>query len=391
VNINGEKEKGKYFGQYRSELVKDLNERGYYLIKARADESLLNYFMLKKMSMSKISILCNQLYLMINAGMQVSEAFYLVSSVEKNGIFKKKLINVYNDIIKGKELYKSMELHRDMFPVFLIQMVRLGEQTGNLDIVLKNLYEYYERDSRIYSKLKNSMTYPIMVFITSSIVIMILLIKVVPQFTDTLITLGGELPVVTREMMLFCAFFKKYYAAIVILFITIFMLLKHLFKSRGGKEIIDSLKFRLPFIRSIYEKVVLSKFSRSMSTLLESGFNLISSFEICSGIIDNAVFKKKIETCLEEIKKGESLSFAFSNLGIKNPLFISLIRTGEETGELETVLKKAADFYEKDIEELLKRLITLIEPAMVIILALIIGAFVAAVMLPVLNIMDAIK
>lgn len=347
--------------------------------------------MVKKIKSKELSLLCNQLYLMINAGIILSEAFYLAASMEKNEIFKKKLVSIYDDIIKGKELYKSMENHKDTFPVFFIQMIRLGEHTGNLDSVLKNLYEYYERDSKLYSKLKSSMTYPIMVFTTSIIAIFILMIKVVPQFTDTLRTLGGELPAITSIMLLFCGTIKENYVIVTILLLITVTTIRQIIKTKIGREKFQSLKFKIPIFRSIYERVILSKFSRSMSTLLNSGYNLIGSFEICSEIIDNDIFKKRLEACLAEIKNGESMTYAFSSIGINNPLFISLIRTGEETGELDAVLKKAADFYDNELEEVLKRLITFLEPALVIIMAAVIGAFIIAIMLPILNIMDAIK
>jgi len=328
---------------------------------------------------------------MINAGIIVSEAFRLVASMEKNEIFKRKLNCVYDDILKGEELYKSMGKHQDTFPVFFIQMISLGEHTGNLDGILKNLYEYYERDNKLYNKLKNSMTYPALVFITSIMAVLILMIKVVPQFTETLNTLGGKLPAITSVMLMFCGVIKENYAVISILIVIIITLIIQLTKTQIGKEKLQSLKFKIPILRGIYEKIILSKFSRSMSTLLSSGYNLIGSFEICSEIIDNIVFKKALELCLEKIKNGESMTYAFSSIGINNPLFISLIRTGEETGELDIVLKKAADFYDNELEELLKSLLTILEPVLVIIMAAIIGTFIIAIMLPMLNIMDAIK
>ena len=347
--------------------------------------------MVKKIKSKELSLLSNQLYLMIDAGIIISEAFYLTASMEKNEILKKKLILIYDDILKGEELYKSIEKHQDIFPVFFIQMIRLGEHTGNLEGVLKNLYEFYERDNKLYNKLKSSMTYPLIVFITSILAILILMIKVVPQFTDTLISLGGNLPGITSMMLLTCGIFKENYIVIIIIFFIIVTLVRKINKTQIGREKLQSLKLKIPIFRCIYEKIILSKFSRSMGILISSGCNLISSFEICSEIIDNIVFKKALGQCLDKIKNGKSMTYAFSSIGINNPLFISLIRTGEETGELDKVLKKAADFYDNELEELSKRLLTILEPVLVIIMAAIIGTFIIAIMLPILNIMDAIK
>jgi len=372
-------------------LVKLLKESGYFLLKVKEDKKTIEMPIFSKVSTKELSVLCNQLYLMINAGIPISETLYTISSVEKKPIIKKKLLSIYNDVIKGKELYKAMQDNKDIFPAFFIQMVHLGEQAGNLDKVLKNLYEYYESESKIYNKIKSSMTYPIMVFITSITVILFLMIKVVPEFIDTLNSLGGQLPAITGIMLFICSFIKEYSVIILFLFAMLGIFLTNYFKTDNGKIKIDSLKFKIPFVKIIYEKVVLSKFSRSMSTLLNSGFNIINSLELSSDVSDNIIFKKRIEGCLDYIKKGESLSSALSNVGIKNSLFISLVRTGEETGEIEKVLNKTADFFESDVEELLKRIVSLIEPVMVIIMALIIGTFIMSIMLPVLSIMDSIK
>ncbi|MGE5627470.1 MAG: type II secretion system F family protein [Solirubrobacterales bacterium] len=365
-----------------------LREKGYFLSAARENRYL---FRIRRYSLKELANLSGQLYLMINAGISVSEAVYLVAAMEKREGINAKLNSIYRNVVNGEELHRSLESHKDIFPEFFIKMVQLGEHSGNLEKVMGSLQEYYNRDSILLGKVKNSLTYPAIVFITSISVIMILMLKVMPQFADTLKNLGGNMPEATLNIINLCKFLGNNFVILSFLFISFIMALSKYLKTNKGKLKFHELKLKLPIIRTIYEKMLLSKFSRSLSTLLGSGLNIIRALEICSEIVDNVAFGNKIKNCVEFIKGGENLYFALSNSGINNKIFLTMVRTGEETGKVEEVLIKAASYFEGDLEEVLKKIVSIIEPVLVISMAFIIGGFIMSVMLPMMSVMDAIK
>lgn len=328
---------------------------------------------------------------MINAGISLSETFYLIASQEKSNERKGILLNIYNGLMKGEELYSCLNSYNKNFPLFFIKMVHLGEHSGNLEGILKSLQQYYQKEDMLVSKVKNSMTYPIVVLITSITVIMILILKVVPQFTDTLKDLGGEVPSITAFMISLCNFLSKniFFIAIIAILCTFFSI--KYFNTRGGRYKIHWFKLKAPFLKGIYEKILLAKFSRNLSLLLTSGFNIVKALEISSEICENSVFRLKIKACSQHIKKGENFCLALSLSGIANPLLLSLVKTGEETGKIQEVLNKASEYFEIELEERLKKMVSLVEPAMVISMAILIGFFIMAVMLPIVNVMDSIK
>lgn len=303
INNEGEKKKGKFHGGDRDELISTLRENGYFLLNAREEKGIFNAIISQRYSKKELAVLSSHMYLMINAGVSISETLHIIASMEKKTEIKARLLDIYNGIIKGRELYKCLQLHKDIFPDFFIKMVQLGEYTGNLELILKSLYEYYERDNKIVNKVKSSMTYPVMVFITSMIVIMILMLRVVPQFTDTLKGLGGEMPPVTAVMLNTCAFLRENFLHLIIVLTFASVLSIRYLKTSKGRYKIHSLKLKLPFIKVIYEKILLAKFSRSLSTLLNSGFNIVRALDVCSEVTDNIVFGMKIQNCVEYIKK----------------------------------------------------------------------------------------
>lgn len=365
-----------------------LREKGYFLSGARESKGFLS---VRRYNLKELANLSGQLHLMINAGISVSEAVYLVSTMERRPGLNAKLKSIYISVINGKELYSCLQPHKDIFPEFFIKMVQLGEHSGNLEKVLGSLQEYYNRESILVTKVKNSLTYPAVVFVTSISVIMILMLKVMPQFADTLKNLGGNMPDVTSNIINVCKFLSDNFLILAFLLVSFILALVKYFKTDKGRLNLHQLKLKLPFIKTIYEKILLSKFSRSLSTLLDSGFNIIRALEICSEIVDNIAFGNKIKSCVEYIKGGENLYFSLSNSGINNIMFLTMVKTGEETGKVEEVLKKAANYFEGDIEELLKKMVSIIEPVLVISMAFIIGGFIMSVMLPMMSVMDSIK
>jgi|GEM_PF-1270653 len=390
VDIEGRKKRGKFDGEDRKELVRMLRKEGYYLLKTRKDIGTPAIIAAEKAKARELSLICKQMYLLLNAGINISDAIYIVYTSEKNSRICYALKQSHKSVSSGEPFHKGLKMNGSIFPDFFVCMVKFGEETGNLDIIFNNLSFYYEKQDRIYNKVRGDMVYPAAVFIISLIMVSAMMLWIVPGFEETLTGLGGELPRFTSTVMFTCSAIKDNLVFIAATVLFIYAAFRYYIKTDQGRENFDSIKLKAPLVGKAMRKAQLSKLCRNMSTLADSGFNIIRSLELLAGISENIIFRRKIERSADYISKGCSLAYAFSKAGIDDKMFLSLVKTGEEAGSIEAMLSKAADFYEKDIEGLSEKYLTLLEPVLIIIMALIIGTLIMSVMLPILSIMDSI-
>lgn len=351
--------------------------------------SALKKFTAGKAKARELSMISKQMYLLLHAGVSLSDTLYVISSTEKNIQIRNALKQAYESVSSGEQLYVSFKKDK-IFPDFFVYMIKFGEETGNLDIILNNLSLYYEKQEHIYNKVKGGMVYPVFVFAVSIVMVMIMVIWIIPGFAETLSGLGGELPVFTKIVILICEVIRKNFIWILGILLLICIAFRTYVKTENGKEKFDKLKLDIPLLGNMFQKSQISKFCRNMSTLINSGFNIIKSLELLAEISENAVFRKKIETSADCINKGASLTTAFLKAEIDDRIFLSLVKTGEEAGSIGTMLVKAADFYERDMEEFTEKYLKLLEPILIIILAVIIGSLIVSVMLPIFSIMDSL-
>jgi type IV pilus assembly protein PilC len=367
-----------------------LRVEGWHIIWMREERNRKFRGRTKKASPKELSLLCSQLHLMVSAGMNLSESLMVIAGITKDLRLKKALTDAYMEIARGEQLYSGFQKNKDSFPAFFIHMIHFGEETGNLDMALKKMDVYFDKQGRMRDKLKSSMTYPAVVFATSMIVLAALLTFIVPGFAVTLEELGGELPAVTRMMLSLSSFVRGNLMLITGLILAAAAFLSRYVKTKSGKEKMDLLKFRLPFIRKIFRQSVLSDFCRNMSVMISSGFNIIKALELCAEITENTLFRRKILDSASSIKKGGGVCHSFSASGIDDRLFLSLMMTGENTGAIENMLDKAAEYYEREVENLLERSLRLLEPAVIAVMAAVTGIIIISVMLPIISIMDTI-
>jgi len=388
--MEGRKKRGKFDGVDRKELVRSLREEGYYLLKIKKGMGITTMLAAKKAKARELSLICKQMHLLLDAGITISDAIYIVYTSEKNSGVSGGFKLAYKSVISGEPLHKGLRMSDGLFPDFFVNMVKFGEETGNLDTVFKNLSVYYEKQDSIYNKIKGDMIYPAVVFITSLVMVSAMMLWIIPGFEDTLTGLGGEMPVFTNSVMFICASLRNNFILIAATNLIGYAALRFYIKTGHGRENFESMKLKIPLLGKAIRKAQLSKLCRNLSTLADSGLNIMRSLELLAGSTENIIFRKKIEKSADYISKGLSLTFAFSKAGIDDKMFLSLVKTGEEAGRIEHMLSKAADFYEKDIEGLSEKYLKLLEPALIIIMALIVGTLIISVMLPILSIMDSL-
>jgi len=388
-NLQGKEIEGETTAANEAELKAYIRSQGYFMVSySEVAESVDLFRQFRKVKVKDITIFCRQFAVLFNSGITILETIEILMLQTSNKKMKDVLRVIYDDIRKGKVLSEAMDLHDSVFPEFLRNMIKVGEVSGNLDEILNRMADYYERDNKIKNKVRAALTYPVVLFFLMIVVVIVLLTVVIPIFAETLMGFGATLPPLTQFMINMSDFIKaKFLWLIAGVFIGVILLLNWK-KSNAGREAIDRLMLRLPIIKGLSEKVITARFSRSLSILLRSGISMLDAIEIMSKLLGNREVEKRFTSCREEVRKGNGLSKAIITVGIFPPLLTQMIAVGERTGELDEILSRTAGFFDDEVEEAVGRATTLIEPIMIIVMALVVGTILVSVMLPLMKIME---
>lgn len=344
-----------------------------------------------KPGLRDISVLCSKMNIMIGAGIGISKVLLSIASQTQNKLLKNAVVEIKNDVVRGKSLYSSMSKFTEIFPDYMVEMIGVGEESGKLESVLGQLAEYYEKQYKIYSGIKAALAYPAFAFVISIVIITYLANSVIPQFINIMELQNVRIPAITEIYVNVFYIFHAY--AVHIAFIGIvflFAMLKFL-KSASGKYLMEKIKNSIPYFGGIHRKILIFKIVSSMKIMNASGVNILKGIYITSKMIDNISIKSKFMNSIVLIKSGESIGSAFEKCNIGNKLFLYMIKTGEESGRLDFMLEKLETIFSQDLNRDFKIVLKMIEPTVIIILSLFIGVFIMSAVMPVFNIMDSIS
>ena len=336
----------------------------------------------KKPKTKDIIIFCRQLYTMLNAGMPLISGLEVLSDQSENAILRETIDEVTENVKKGKMLSESMGEFPKVFPPLLVNMIQAGEMTGNLDDVLDKMSVHYDKENRINQKIKKAMIYPTVLMFIATAAVVFLLTFVMPTIVGMFTGTGIELPLVTRIVLSVSDVVKHYWYIITAIIIGIVFIYKQMIRTKSGKRVRDKFVLSIPVVKKQTIKIVTSRFIRTLSTLIGSGIPILQALETSAEVTNNEVLIEGIQHVSEDIKKGESLSYLLGNLDIFPKMTVSMIKIGEETGALEDMLAKTADYYDEELEASLEKLVALVEPIGVLVMGLVIGFIVIAMMLP---------
>lgn len=371
------------------ELIKMLKKSNYYPISIKAKIGVS--FIKERVSKKDLSILCRQLSTMLKAGISIVYVLDILVRQIENTTLKKAVSMIYHDVHKGETISTAMEKHKKVFPTLLVNMIKVGEVTGNLDLIIERMAYYYENANKIENKIKNALVYPILLSITSILVVIFLLTMVMPSYVAMFESNGLALPTSTRLMLAVSKGLTKYWYIIVILLAFLILSIRYYSKKEEGALYLDSLKLKLPIFKRLNTKIINSRFARTMSMLLSSGIPLLQALDIAKKAVGNKIVSNKLEMVEENIKKGISFSEAIKDTYIFEPMIYSMIKIGEETGALDKLLHKAADYFEEEVNHILHRITTLVEPILIVFMALIIGFIVVSMTMPMLDMINSIQ
>ena len=355
----------------------------------------------KKLSSGDLSIFCFQLSLILKAGIPLNEGLNTLgdetdgiteSNQKIRGVLAKTIRAMSDEVEIGSPLSFAMK-KAGVFPDYVVNMVEIGEGTGKLDNVLESLGDYYERDQYIRTKIRNSMMYPIFLFIIMSVVIVLLVSRVFPIFSNMLESMGGSLSAGEEAVAAFTGSLAAgEYTMYIILGLAIISVIIALFsRTKPGRNMIGVFAAVFPLTKNINKKIAASRFANAMAMTLASGMDIDSALEMSVNLIDNSIYKKKFGESVKEIKNGEAFSKAIAKTDAFSGMYIKFIEIGQKTGTVDSVMKKISDICDGEADTSLSNATSFIEPLLVGVLSIIIGVILISVMLPLVQVMSNIS
>lgn len=391
ISDDGQSIEGFYKASCEMEVLNMLKNNNFLPVLVEKDKNhqyKMNLFKLK-IKKKDLSIFCRQFYTMTNAGMEVVPSLKILKDQTKNKLLKESIQSIYENIQKGYTISQALEIEK-VFPLILVSMVEAGEVSGNLDVILERMAIHYENETKLENKIKSAMIYPIVLAISSIIVVIFMLIAVLPTFVNMFSDSGILLPWSTRLILNLSHHIRTYWYIILGILMLFGFLIYYYKNTKIGERKIDSLKIKIPYIKRIHIKIITSRFTRTLSTLLSSGIPLLDSLNIVSKILNNKEIQERFTIEIDSIRKGVPLSIAMRNIGIFPSMVDAMINIGEESGSLDETLDKTASFYDEEVENSLEKITNLIEPLLLIIMAIIIGFIVISMALPMFDMINII-
>ncbi len=339
-----------------------------------------------------MSLMCRQLGALVKAGVGIVEAIEIIAEQMPNPILSNALESVAKMVSEGSSITNAMSKHRKVFPDFVINLVAVGEETGNLDTSLMRAAEYYEKMAMIKSKIKSASFYPVLVVVIATVIVTGILYFLVPIFAEIYASFGATLPLPTQMLINASNFLKSNILQILggtALIIVAFRYMMR--KSYGFRKNVHRFILRIPKFGDLALKSAMAKFGRTMATLFVSGVSLDRALQIASEVAGNLIIKEAVDLVQKEVTEGQPMWQAMERQGIFPRLAVAMVKVGEETGNLDDMLESLARFYEDEVDKTVEGIVTLIEPLLVVTIGCIVGVILIALYMPIFKIGEIIK
>ncbi len=340
----------------------------------------------QKVSLKDLAIFTRQLSTMVSAGVPLSRSLSTLQIQASSKKFKSIIGEISKNVEAGTPLAESFAKYPDVFSDVYVNMVKAGEAGGILDEILKRLASQIERDSSMQKKIKSAMTYPIVILTVTVAAFFGIMIFIIPKINSILLDLGGKdakLPVYTRAMIAVSDFMRTQAPLLVVVSIIIITLLRRYIKTSKGKYQYHALLLKTPVLNTVITKIAIARFARTFASLMAAGVGVLDSLAVTGAAIGNKVIEKQLSEAASQVKNGKQLSDSLSKNHYFPPIVSQMLAVGEETGQIDTILVKVADFYEEEVSTMIDGLSSIIEPIMIIVLGSIVGLIAASVMGPI--------
>ncbi|HAT4072117.1 TPA: type II secretion system F family protein [Clostridium perfringens] len=393
INSEGQRIEGSQSADSESQVREMLLSNQYYPLSIEKEnskgKSSLSFN--RKVKLKDIAVFCRQFYVMLDSGLSIGKALNILIEQGEKPKLREALIGVNGDLKRGETLANSMRKRKDIFPNLLTSMIDAGERSGNLDIILKRMAEYYEKETKIRGKIKSAMIYPIVLGVVAIIAITFILTFVMPTFVQMFEENNVDLPTSTKMVLGTSKMLGKYGIIIFLILVTAIILLGKYLKSEEGQYKLSVINLKIPVIKKLTQKIIVSRFTRTMGIVSSSGMSLVTSLEIVASVVGNKIAEKELLKVKEKVLKGEGLGDSIMKIKIFPPMLASMVKVGEEAGSLDSILDKTADFYDDELEREIQTATALIEPAMIVLMGIIIGFLLISILTPMFKMYNSIS
>lgn len=382
TDSKGNRIKGKTIASNEAAVRAELRRQGVVPVRVRKESSLFKKR--GKVQPADIAIFMRQLATMLSAGIPLVQAFEIIGTGHENPAMQELLLAIKQDVEGGTALAEAFSKHPLYFDDLVVNLVTAGEQSGALETLLDKIATYKEKTEAIKKKIKKALTYPAAVLVVAVVVTTILLIFVIPQFEDLFQGFGADLPTFTRMVVDLSEFVRDQgWLLLIIIFAAGYSYLWTKKRSRRLREIEDKIFLKLPIVGSILEKSAIARYARTLSTMFSAGVPLVEALESVSGATGNVVYEKAVLRMRDEVATGQRLQRAMINTELFPNMVVQMIAVGEESGSLDEMSSKVADFYEEDVDNAVDNMSSLLEPLIMAILGVLVGGLVVAMYLPI--------
>lgn len=391
----GEQKEGVIEAQSKDVAITALQRRGFIVLMIREEDEKGGLgkalTMFDKIPEKEVVIMSRQISTLFSAQISAAKAFSLLASSTENKLLKKVLEQIFQDIQAGTSISGSLAKHPKVFSDFYINMVRSGEESGKLNETFVYLADYMERQNKLTSKIKSALVYPAFIIFIFIVVMFLMFTMIIPQLKSMIEGANTEVPIFTKIVFAISDILVKYWYMIPIGAIILGVFVWSRIRTESGKNALDELKIKLPLFGKMYKKVYLARIADNIDTMLSSGVPIVRALDITAAVVGNSVYEKIVSETSNAVKSGAQISDAFAQFEPIPPIMVQMIRVGEETGSLGSILKTLARFYKEEVERAVDTMIGLIEPAMIVLLGVSVGGLLASVMLPIYNIASGIN
>ncbi|MCK4467218.1 MAG: type II secretion system inner membrane protein GspF [Desulfobacterales bacterium] len=345
-----------------------------------------------RVSLREVSVMTRQLATLLGASIPLVPSLTALISQTTNPQMKKTLAQIKEEVNEGSSLAWSISHYPGIFSPFYINMVRAGEASGALDIVLERLADFNESRQALQGKIKAALAYPMFMFLIGAIVLFFLTTFIVPKITGIFSEMHQTLPGITIFLISISGFLKSFWPAIVLIIIGSFIGLRYLFaKTLRGQYLWDKIKLKMPLLGSLTHKMAVARFSRTLGTLLESGVPMLTALSIVKNVVNNRLIADAIAEASINVEEGRNLSATLSKKRLFHPIVTQMISAGEQSGTLEAMLYKIADSLETEVESNITMMTSMLEPVMILVMGLLVGFIVVSILLPIFEMNQLIR
>jgi type IV pilus assembly protein PilC len=392
VTNTGSTVTGVLSGENKEEIIKNLRSKNQFpvLVEAMQKSRDLDLGRLKRIKIKDIALFCRQLYTMLNAGVTLINCLDILKLQTENKKLQGIISILHQDVQKGMTFSQALR-ESNAFPELLINMVMAGEVSGNLDTIMSRLAVHFEKENHIRNKIKGALVYPAFIGAITVLVVIFLLTFVLPTFISMFEGSGVEVPALTRGLISVSKFIRYYWYIVVGIVIAISYFIAKLVRTENGKMTIDKVLMRIPIVKGTIQKMYTSRFTRTLSTLMASGIPLIQALESVAKVVNNKPVEKALLSTIDDVRKGINLSIPIRSTNLFPPMVYYMISIGEESGSIDDLLERTAQFYDEELDEAIKKMMGLIEPAMIVFMAVIVGLIVISIALPMFDLMKTVQ